>query len=118
MLFCKSFGLVGLFSGAVLRLPYNTDLSYNHPPESGAKQNKMDELTLKNLELLEKLGYSYEGKSNKFWSANHELYVNLPLMHCNDLVRVMNVIINFEKELAYNSGEATAQRKMRSALGL
>ena len=78
----------------------------------------MDELTLKNLELLEKLGYFYEEKSNKFWATNHELYVNLPLMHCNDLVRVMNVIINFEKELAYNSGEDSAQRKMRSAIGL
>jgi len=77
----------------------------------------MDKLTLKNLELLEKLGYFYEEKSNKFWATNHELYVNLSLMHCNDLVRVMNVIINFEKELAYNSGEDSAQRKMRSALG-
>ena len=60
----------------------------------------MDELTIKNLELLERLGYFYEKKSDRFWATNHELYMDLPLAHCNDLVRVINAIINFEKEVS------------------
>jgi hypothetical protein len=57
--------------------------------------NKMDKLTAKNLKILEALGYFYEEKSNSFWSSNHELYMNFPLMHCNDLVRALNAVINF-----------------------
>lgn len=78
----------------------------------------MDELTLKNLEFLEKIGYFYEAESDKFWSTNHEHYVDLRVMHCNDLVRVMNVIIKFEQELAFDYGKDSAQIDMRRAIGI
>lgn len=78
----------------------------------------MDKETIKNLEILEKCGYFYEEESKRFWDSNHELYFNLALAHCNDIVRVINAVVNHEKELAYNDGECSAQRKMRRALGL
>ena len=78
----------------------------------------MDLQTKENVELLEKLGYFYEESSNSFWSSEHELYVNLPIMHCNDNVRVMNAVIKFEKDLSYNSGFFDAQSKMRKSIGL
>ena len=78
----------------------------------------MDKLTLENLELLERLGYFYEKNTRKFWAVNHELYMDLALMHCNDLVRVITVIINFEKELAFNNGKSSIQEKIKEALGI
>lgn len=78
----------------------------------------MDLQTIENVELLEKLGYFYEEASDSFWSSESESYMTLPIMHCNDNVRVMNAVIKFEKELSYGSGFFDAQSNVRKALGL
>ena len=78
----------------------------------------MDKQTLENLELLEKLGYYYETKRNSFWSAANEAYIGVPLAHCNDLVRVLGVIINYEKQASQLFGEGKAKQSIRSAPGL
>lgn len=78
----------------------------------------MDELTSKNLEFLEKIGYFYEMESNKFWAINHEKYLYIHIKYCKDLVYLMNTIIKFEQELAFDYGKDSAQIDMRRAIGI
>lgn len=52
--------------------------------------------------LLEKLGYYYIKTHDKFWSAEYECFVSIPISWCTDLEKVFNVIIMFEKEKAVN----------------
>lgn len=78
----------------------------------------MDESTKNNLDLLKMLGYVYDKSKQMFWSENHEVYFHLSLSTCNDLLKSMRVIINFEQEMASNRGEEIAKRKIRTSLGL
>ena len=78
----------------------------------------MDKQTSQNLELLESLGYYYEKKMDRFWSERNDTYIGVPIAHCNDLVRVLGVIINYEKQVSQSWGEEKAKQTIRTALGL